>query len=188
MALARTLGHPFSEAHALLYGARLHQFRGDWRTTRDRAEAAAVLARERGFVQLQAWAAMTGGWALAQAGEIEEGLATMRDGVAAIRALGSEEFKTYFLGLLAETLASAGQPGDALDVTAEALAAVERSGERFYAAELHRLRGELLLATGHDPAGVTGCFETALEIARHQHAMALERRALGSLRKVRDVE
>jgi predicted ATPase len=112
----------------------------------------------------------------------------MRDGVAAIRALGSEEFKTYFLGLLAETLASAGQPGDALDVTAEALAAVERSGERFYAAELHRLRGELLLATGHDPAGVTGCFETALEIARHQHAMALERRALGSLRKVRDVE
>jgi predicted ATPase/DNA-binding winged helix-turn-helix (wHTH) protein len=188
VALARTLGHPFSEAHALLYGARLHQFRGDWRMTRDRAEAAAVLARERGFVQLQAWAAMTGGWALAQAGEIEEGLATMRDGVAAIRALGSEEFKTYFLGLLAEMLASAGQPGDALDVTAEALAAVERSGERFYAAELHRLRGELLLATGHDPAGVTGCFETALEIARHQRAMALERRALGSLRKVRDVE
>ena len=188
VALARTLGHPFSEAHALLYGARLHQFRGDWRTTRDRAEAAAVLAREQGFVQLQAWAAMTGGWALAEAGEIEEGLATMRDGVAAIRALGSEEFKTYFLGLLAETLANAGQPGAALDVTAEALAAVERSGERFYAAELHRLRGELLLATGHDPAGVTGCFETALEIARHQRALALERRALRSLRKVRDVE
>ena len=184
VALARTLGHPFSEAHALLYGARLHQFRGDWRTTRDRAEAAAVLAREWGFVQLQAWAAMTGGWALAQAGEIEEGLATMRDGVAAIRALGSEEFKTYFLGLLAETLASAGQPGDALDVTAEALAAVERSGERFYAAELHRLRGELQLAAGHDPAEVAACFQTALGIARHQGARALEHRALASLRKL----
>jgi predicted ATPase len=188
VALARALGHPFSEAHALLYGARLHQFRGDWRTTRDRAGAAAVLARAQGFVQLQAWAAMTGGWALAEAGEIEEGLATMRDGLASIRALGSEEFKTYFLGLLAGTLASAGQPSAALDVVAEALAAVERSGERFYAAELHRLRGELLLAAGHDGAGVAGCFETALEIARHQRALALERRALRSLGNVREVE
>jgi hypothetical protein len=50
------------------------------------------------------------------------------------------------------------------------------------------LRGELLLATGHDRAGVAGCFETALEIARHQRALALERRALRSLGKVRDVE
>jgi predicted ATPase/DNA-binding winged helix-turn-helix (wHTH) protein len=187
LTLAQALGQPFSEAHALLYGARLHQFRGDWRATRERAEAAAMLARERGFVQLQAWAAMTGGWALAEAGEIEEGLATMRNGLAAIRALGSEDFKTYFLGLLAETLTRAGQPGAALDVVAEALAAVERSGERFYAAELHRLRGELLLATGHDRAAVAGCFETALEIARHQRALALERRALRSLGKVRDV-
>jgi predicted ATPase len=188
LARARALGHPFSEAHALLYGARLHQFRGDWRTTRDRAEAAASLARERGFVQLQAWAAMTGGWARAEAGDIEEGLATMRDGIAAIRALGSEEFTTYFLGLLAGTLANAGQPAAALEAVAEALAAVERSGERFYAAELHRLRGELLLATGHHRGEAVACFETALEVARHQGALALERRALRSLGKVRDVE
>jgi predicted ATPase/DNA-binding winged helix-turn-helix (wHTH) protein len=188
VARARALGHPFSEAHALLYGARLHQFRGDWRTTRDRAEAAAALARERGFVQLQAWAAMTRGWALAEAGEIEEGLATMRDGIATIQALGSEDFKTYFLGLLAETLANAGEPVAALDVVAEALAAVERSGERFYAAELHRLRGELLLATGRDRAEAARCFGIAVEIARQQGALALERRALGSLGKVRDAE
>ena len=183
---ARALGHPFSEAHALLYGARLHQSRGDWRTTRERVEAAAVLARERGFVQLQAWAAMTRGWALAHGGEIEEGLATMREGIAAIQALGSEEFKTYFLGLLAETLATGRQPEAALDVVAGALVAVETSGERFYAAELHRLRGELLLATGHDRAEVARCFETALEIARQQGARALECRALRSLSQVRD--
>jgi predicted ATPase/DNA-binding winged helix-turn-helix (wHTH) protein len=184
VALARTLGHPFSEAHALLYAARLHQFRGDWRTSRDRAEAAAVLARERGFVQLQAWAAASSGWALAEGGEIAEGLARMRDGLAAIRALGSEDFKTYFLGLLAATLAKAGETGAALDVIAEALGAVERSGERFYAAELHRQKGELLLATGHDLASVAPCFGTAVEIARHQGAWALERRALQSLDNV----
>jgi predicted ATPase/DNA-binding winged helix-turn-helix (wHTH) protein len=187
LALARALAHPFSEAHALLYGARLHQFRGDWRATRDRAEAAAALARERGFVQLEAWGAMTAGWALAEAGEREAGLARVQDGVAAMRALGSEDFKTYFLGLLAETLAGAGRPEAALEVIAEALAAVEASGERFYAAELHRLRGELLLAAGRDPGGAAACFETALGIARRQGALALERRALESLGRVRAI-
>ena len=129
---------------------------------------------------------MTSGWAQAEAGNIDEGLARMRDGVAAIRALGSEEFRTYFLGLLAETLANAGQSGPALDVVAEALAAVERTGERFYAAELHRLRGELLLATGHGAAEIAGSLQAALEIARCQGALALERRALRSLGEVLD--
>jgi predicted ATPase len=183
--LARRLGHPFSEAHALLYAARLHQFRGDWQTTRDRAEAAAGLAHERGFVQLEAWAAVTGGWALAEGGEIAGGLARMREGLAAIRALGSEEFKTYFLGLLAATLAKAGETGAALEVITEALGAVERSGERFYAAELHRQKGALLLASGPDLAGATRSFETAVHIARDQRAGALERRALQCLESAR---
>ncbi|HZN90965.1 MAG TPA: AAA family ATPase [Thermoleophilaceae bacterium] len=183
--LARSLGHPFSEAHALLYAARLHQFRGDWRTTRDRAETAAALARERGFVQLQAWAAVTAGWALAEAGEVPEGLARMREGMESIRALGSEDFRTYFLALLAATLAKAGETTAALAVVIEALDAVERTGERFYAAELHRQRAALLLATGRDVAGVAGCLETAVAIARQQGALALERRALRDLEDVR---
>jgi predicted ATPase/DNA-binding winged helix-turn-helix (wHTH) protein len=180
VALARTLGHPFSEAHALLYAARLDQFRGDWRRAQTRAGAAASLAREQGFVQLQAWAAITEGWALAQGGEIAEGLASARAGLAAIRALGSEDFKTYFLGLLADTLAKNGQVETALEVLAEALVAVERTGERFYAAELHRRKGELLLEAGRERAGAARCFETALRIARQQGAWALERRVLVS--------
>ncbi len=186
LALALRLDHPFSEAHALLYGARVHQLGGDWRTTRDRAAAAAELARERGFVQLQAWADMTGGWALAASGEVDAGLAMMRDGLAAIRALGSEEFKTYFLGLLAEALGAAGRPEAALEVVTEALAAVDASGECFYAAELHRLRGVLLLATRHDRGVAIGCLDAALAIARDQGAGALERRALESLGARRD--
>jgi predicted ATPase/DNA-binding winged helix-turn-helix (wHTH) protein len=181
VALARRLGHPFTEAHALLYAARLHQFRGDWETTRDRAAAAARLAQERGFVQLQAWAAVTGGWALAEGGEIAGGLARMREGLASIRALGSEEFKTYFLGLLAATLAKAGETEAALGAVTEALEAVERSGERFYAAELHRQKGELLLASGADLVGATRSFETAVQIARDQGAGALEQRARAAL-------
>jgi predicted ATPase len=181
VALARRLGHPFSEAHALLYTARLHQFRGDWQTTRDRAETATRLAHEHGFAQLQAWAAITGGWALAEGGEVTGGLTRIREGLATIRALGSEDFKTYFLGLLTATLVKAGENGAALDVVTEALDGVERSGERFYAAELHRLKGELQLASTGDLAAATRSFETAVRIARAQRADALERRALQSL-------
>jgi predicted ATPase/DNA-binding winged helix-turn-helix (wHTH) protein len=172
LALARRLGHRFSEAHALLYSARLHQFRGEWQTTRDRAEEAAVLAREQGFAQLQAWASVSSGWALAEAGKPAEGLGRLREGIQTLRALGSDDFRTYFLSLLAATLARSGETGTALDAIAEALAAAERSGERFYTAELHRQHGELLLATGHDHAAAR-CFDTAADIARNQGAEAL---------------
>lgn len=182
LALARRLRHPFSEAHALLYAARLPQFRGDWHTTRERAEEAARLARERGFVQLQAWADVTGGWAVVAAGRTADGLARMRVGLATMRTLGSEEFKTYFLGLLAAALEKAGEMEAALDAVTRALEAVERSGERFYAAELHRQRGELLLGT--DLASARRSFETAVRVARDQRAAALEQRALRALNAV----
>jgi len=181
LALARRLGHRFSEAHALLYAARLHQFRGEWQTTLDRAEAAAALAREQGFVQLQAWAAVSAGWALAESGEVAKGLATLREGTATLRTLGSEDFRTYFLSLLATTLARAGETDGALEVIGEALNAAERSGERFYTAELHRQHGELILAAGHDRVAAVRCFESAADIARQQGAHALADRALRAL-------
>jgi predicted ATPase len=82
---------------------------------------------------------------------------------------------------MAESLAQVGRNEDALGVVTEALAVVEASGERFYVAELHRLRGELRLAAGHDRAEVAECFRTALDIARRQVARTLEHRALASL-------
>jgi DNA-binding winged helix-turn-helix (wHTH) protein/predicted ATPase len=181
IALARTVSHRFSEAHALLYAARLHQLRGDWRATREHADEGGALAREGGFVQLLAWADVARGWALAEAGDREAGLATIRAGVAAIRASGSKDFLTYFLAVLAESLTKAGRVESGLGVVAEALAAVEASGERFYAAELHRLRGELLLAADRGQAEVADCFRTALQLARSQGARRLEHRALASL-------
>ncbi|HEY7540081.1 MAG TPA: hypothetical protein VIF11_08070, partial [Methylomirabilota bacterium] len=185
LALGRVIGQPFSEAHALLSAARVYQFRGDWRTTREHAEAAASLAAEGGFAQLEAWAATLRGWALALAGDVDEGVATARDGISAMRTSGSQDFTTYFRGVLAETLVVAGDRVSALDVVAEALDAVESTGERFYAAELHRLRGELLRAAGGDAAIVTDCFETARAVAGRQGARTLERRARRSLASAR---
>jgi DNA-binding winged helix-turn-helix (wHTH) protein/predicted ATPase len=181
IALARAVGHRFSEAHALLYAARVHQLDGDWRATRAHAEAAGALAREGGFAQLTAWADVMDGWALVQAGECDEGIAAARRGIAAIAASGSRDFMTYFLGLLAESLALAGQPEAALEVVAEALGLAERCGERFYEAELLRIRAEVLRADGRQAARVKDSLRAALAIARRQHARALEGRILAGL-------
>ncbi len=185
IALARTLGHPFSETQALLVAAFVHRLRGDWRLCRQLAEEAGVLARERGFVELSARASTMRGWAMVQAGETEEGIALMREGIAAVRTLGPVDLP-YFLGSLADGYSKVGRVDVALDTVTEALAAAERTGERFYEAELHRLRGELLIAARRDATGAEMCFRTALETARRQQARMLERRAVSSLRALDD--
>lgn len=184
IALARATGHRFSEAHALLYAARVHQLQGDWRATRARAAAASTVVQEGGFAQLGAWADVMAGWALVQAGEPDEGIAAARRGIAALAASGSRDFMTYFLGLLADTLLGAGRPGDALDVTAEALGLVERCGERFYEGELRRLQAAASRAAGVDAAAVTASLCGALAITRRQQARALEPRILEDLASV----
>jgi predicted ATPase len=181
VALARAVGHHFSQAHALLYAARVHQLRGDWHATREHAETARAIAHDNGFSQLVAWADVMRGWALAQDGYGEEGITTARTGIAAITASGSRDFVTYFLGLLAESLGRAGQAQEALTTVTDALDAVERCGERFYEAELHRVKGEVMRVGGGESGRVLECFRTALAVARGQGARALERRILTSL-------
>ena len=85
------------------------------------------------------------GWALAQQGAREEGIAQMRQGMAAWRATGAEVDRSYFLALLAEEYRRVDQPEEALSMVAEVLALVHRSGDCYWEAELHRLKGELLL-------------------------------------------
>jgi hypothetical protein len=161
-----------SPSHAQRAGARRHskrRMREPKRPARSPGNTGSFSSR-RGLRSPAA-----GRWPKA-ARSIADGLARARQGVAAIEALGSADFTTYFLSLLADTLVKAGQTDAALDVIEQALAAVERIGERFYAAELYRQRGELLHAAGRD--GATACFETALATARQQGASALERRAV----------
>jgi predicted ATPase len=128
------------------------------------------------------------GWALGEGGEIETGITAMQDAIAEIRALGSNEFLTYFLSLLAEGLARAGRTEPALGVLSEALAIADAGGERFYVAELRRLRGELLRAAGRDVPEAAACVRAAVETARRQQARTLERRALASLRSLQGPE
>ena len=100
---------------------------------------------------------------------------------------GIEASETYFLALLAEGYGRSEQPAEGLKILAEALAAVDQSGARFYEAELYRLKGDLLLvqtSTGHAVQEAEVCFRQALAVARRQQAKWLELRAAISLSRL----
>jgi TOMM system kinase/cyclase fusion protein len=185
LALAQELSHPHSLALALDLAAWLHQFRREEHLTRERAEALIALATEHGFTLYQALGTILRGWALAQQGRVEEGVAQMGHGLAGWRATGAELVRPYYLALLAEAYEKAGQAEEGLLVLAEALALVRTSGERRKEAELYRLKGELLLARSpeHHPEA-EACFHQALAVARRQQAKSLELRAAMSLARL----
>jgi predicted ATPase/DNA-binding winged helix-turn-helix (wHTH) protein len=189
LTLARELGHPFSVAHALSVVASLHSLRRESPLARERAEAARVMAREHGFPFFASWARILQGWALAEQGAVAEGMAQLRDGLTAYRAIGAALGCPHFLGLLAQACGRAGQTGQGFVILEEALTTAHHTGERLYEAELYRLRGELLLQVagrdGAQPASARTeairCWRRALDIARRQQAKSLELRAAMSL-------
>ncbi len=103
----------------------------------------------------------------------------------AYRATGAGLSLPHFLAALSEAARAHGRAAEGLDVVADALAIVERTGERYFEAELHRLQGELLLDRSpgdHEPA--EDAFQQALSVARAQQAKSLELRAATSLARL----
>jgi predicted ATPase len=190
LTLARRLSHPFSLASALDLAAILYQSRREGQAAQERAEAAVALAREQGFPYWAAIGTIVRGWALAEQGHIEEGIAQMRQGLAAWRATGAEARWTYFLTFLAEAYEKKGQAKEGLSILAEALAVVGKNEEHYYEAELYRLKGELTLQSqvqgpkSQVEEEAEECFWKAIDIARRQQAKSLELRAVMSLSRL----
>src|SRR5262245_51532312 len=183
--LAQELSHPFSLAAALAYAAMLHCYRREGQATQEQAEAGMALASEKGFPQFVALGMIMRGWALAVQGQGSEGIAQIHQGLAAHRAAGAELGRPRDLALLAEAYGEAGQTEEGLTVLVEALAVVDKTGERYWEAELYRLKGKLLLALSAEKhTEAASCFHQALEIARQQQANSLELRAALSLSRL----
>jgi predicted ATPase len=180
--LAQELSHPYSLAYALQSAMRLHRFRREVWAAREQADALVTLANQQGFAQWVAGGTMLCGWALTVQGRAEEGIEQMHQGLTAWRAMRIEAGLPYWLAMLAEAYGSTGQVEAGRRVLAEACALVDTTEERWWAAELHRLKGELLLALSMDnTAEAETCLHQALEIARRQQAKSLELRAAMSL-------
>ncbi len=145
------------------------------------------------------------GWALAEQGKRAEGISQLGQGLAAHWVTGSNLDRPYYLAMLADAYGKAGQAENGLNVVVEALAAVDRTEERFYEAELYRLKGTLTLEAGgwRLETGSSSqasslqpqvskavsqeaekCFLKAIEVARKQQAKSLELRASTSLARL----
>jgi predicted ATPase len=185
LALAQQLAHPLSLTFALHSAAVVHHLRREAPQTRTHAEAAITIATDQGFPQHLAQAMPMRGWALAASGRVEEGRAQIQQGLVAYRATGATRVRPYQLALLAETSAQVGHTTEGLEALGEALAMLDKSGVRWWEAELYRLKGELLLQHAvAPPEEAEACFQQALDIARRQQAKSLELRAAMSLSRL----
>src|SRR5262249_33373833 len=115
---------------------------------------------------------------------LQPGISLIRGGLASYLATGTRQQRTYFLALPAESLNEAGRVSEGIAVLAETQALVEKNEERYWEAELHRLRGELWLREGAAAAEVEPWFHQASEVARRQQAKSLELRAVMSLSRL----
>jgi predicted ATPase len=183
--LAQQIAHPFSLSFALSFTALFHQLRRERQTAQEYAEAAISLTTDQGFPHWRAYSAILRAWALAHREQAQEGVEQINQGLRAFRATEAELWRPYLLALLAEAHGTIGEPEEGLTLLTEALTLVDTTGQRWYEAELHRLKGELLLQSSSEnsPEAET-CFHHALDIARNQQAKFFELKTATSLARL----
>jgi predicted ATPase len=182
--LARQLSDPTGLLRSHYLAGRFHQFRRDSAETLYHAEAVQRLAAEQGLPFYSAGGSILRGWSLAQQGRAEEGVAQVRQGLAA-SSTAAPRSRNLFRAVLAEVCGKAGKVEEGLTVLAEALKWREDTGVLVYEPELHRLKGELLLTGApNSPADAESCFRQAIATARSQQARSLELRAVLSLSRL----
>jgi predicted ATPase len=165
-------------------GSALISLIGDSAALGKLANQRVAVATEQGLPVLRAQGAIYRGWVKVKSGYVAEGRSLLRGGLTAYGATGAEVGMPHFYALLARASGIAGQIEDALILLDDALRIVARTGERWFAAELHRLKGKVLLRQGHAEAAEE-LYRKALSIAEEQEAKLWELRAAVSLARLR---
>jgi predicted ATPase len=165
--LARAIGNTNAIGFALVYAAYVHQMRNEPDAVLERTGEALALAAEHGLADVIGWATVWQGWAHAQRGHLEAALESMPRALAAQRSFGSEIARAHQLALLADVLIQCGRLDEAVAAIGDGLDHVNRTGDRYYEPELHRLHGRIRSLRGGD-----GSADIALAIASAQAMQA----------------
>lgn len=174
----------YSTTLALWGASMISLLRGDAATTLQRSKDGVEQATIYGYPLALHVHGVTRGWALAKLGETADGVALIREHADAFFALGSVYLRHFYLALLAEAYLMGGMLEDAHESVDAGLDIVATAGEAWYEAELHRLRGEALVAADRRDPLAADSFRTAIAVATAQGAHGLLRRAQASLRAV----
>jgi class 3 adenylate cyclase/tetratricopeptide (TPR) repeat protein len=182
---ARILKQPFTLGMVLVTVGWLYQVRREPETVREIAEAAMAIGEEHGFPEWLEWGRWLHGWALAELGDIERGVAEMEAGIAGFVPIGGVPRQAFTVTMLAKGYEKLGRIDQAIAMLDEQRVRIERSGERLEEAELYRVKGELLYA--RDSASSSegeSCLRKAIEVARRQESRWWELRATTSLARL----
>lgn len=179
LALAREISHPFSVALALNYLAMLHQFARDGAAALGAATEARTICAEHGFDYYGAWSALIRAWALAETGQMEQGLEAFDAALGEFRRTGAGLRLPHHLNMVAALHHKAGHAQAGLRLTDQAMAVADETGEIWCKAEIHRQRGELVLLAGRADAEqlADSEFRIAIETAATQGAKLPQLRA-----------
>jgi class 3 adenylate cyclase/predicted ATPase len=180
----RRLAHPPSLAGGLAIGARLLSLVGDDAALDEWVNQLFAVATEHGFPHWRTQGEIYRGWVKVKNGDVAEGISLLRSGSTAYRASGVELFVPHYIDLLASACEIAGQIEEGLTLLDDALQIVDRTGECWFAAELNRHKGRLLMRQGH-PDAAEELYRKALSVATEQEAKLWELRAAVSLARLR---
>jgi predicted ATPase len=181
---ARKIGHPHTLAFALT-GAIVMQWFLRNREGIDRyVDELGPISYENGFIFFIGHVLIYQGEKKTLEGEVEEGIAQMWEGVATIRATGSETCLTRLQARMGDACLQAGEIEEGLRAVGEGLGFKDRFEELYMEAELLRLKGELLRLKGADEREAEECFQKAIKTAQGQKAKSLELRAVMSLSRL----
>jgi class 3 adenylate cyclase/predicted ATPase len=183
--LAEATGHPLSYATVLSHTAVYHWLRRDIAAVQTQAEATIALSQEVGIPFRYIEGLITKGWALAAAGEVQQGSSMIRDGIEKWHAIEATRGMPVWLTMLAQAERHSGDTDSALVTLEKAFAALERTGECIWEPEMCRLNGVFLLDRGERHSrDAEACFEKAITIAQFQSTRSWELRAATSLAKL----
>jgi len=182
---AETLGHPLTLAQTLCDAAQVHIFRREPSAAADYAGRALKISEEHRMAPFHASALYHNGWALCASGESEKGLAQIAQGAESYSLGAGQHIPHILLALQADAQLAIGKPEEALASVAAGLKAVEKTEGAPLEAELHRLRGEALLAGAGTVSEAEAAIQQGIDVARGQNAKSWELRGATSLARLR---
>jgi predicted ATPase len=183
---ARHVAHPYSTSCALLTTPQLCWDFDEPHRAQQLAEEAMAVSSDQGFPLSLAYAAVHHGWAIAKQGRLDEGLDEMRRSFAMLHAMGAEMSWTGYQVSMAEVLGDAGRVAEGIEVANQGLARAEALGERFFEAELYRVRADLRWKAAEDEPipDIEQDYARALDVARARGSKSHELRAAMGLARV----
>jgi DNA-binding winged helix-turn-helix (wHTH) protein/predicted ATPase len=180
LTMATELSHPYTLWLALMAATWIRHHRGDRQAAKDHVEELLTLATEQQHGRWIKVANFLQGWLLVEQGQWEQGIAQMRHGESELVIEARQQ--AYYASLVAQACLKGGQTEQAYSVLIKELKRVRDTGVRYYEAELHRIKGEVLLQrSASSEKEAETCFHTAIDLSHDQGAKSLELRAIMSL-------